>query len=63
MDWYPNEDAAIHFADEILPRIRTKHHDVKFYVVGQDPTDRLQQLGNRPEIIVTGRVEEIQPYI
>ena len=63
MDWYPNEDAAIYFADEIFPTIQTKYPNVKFYVVGQFPTERLQRLVNRPGITVTGRVDDVKPYI
>ena len=63
MDWFPNEDAVIYFADEILPTIQAKYPNVKFYVVGQFPTERLQRLGNRPGIVVTGRVDDVKPYI
>ena len=63
MDWYPNEDAVIYFADEIFPRIQEKHPNIKFYIVGKDPTTRVRQLENRQGIIVTGRVEDPKPYI
>ncbi len=63
MDWLPNEDAAIYFADKVLPKIKEKHPKVKFYVVGQYPTERLQRIGNRPGITVTGRVDDVKPYI
>ncbi|MFB3040499.1 MAG: glycosyltransferase, partial [Candidatus Poribacteria bacterium] len=63
MDWYPNEDAVIYFADEIFPRIQEKHSNIKFYIVGKDPTTRVSQLENRQGIIVTGRVGDAKPYI
>ena len=63
MDWYPNEDAVIYFADEIFPLIKARRADAKFYIVGQHPTNRVQKLGERPGIIVTGRVEDTKPYI
>jgi polysaccharide biosynthesis protein PslH len=63
MDWYPNEDAVTYFADEILPGIRAKRPEVEFYIVGKNPTDRVQGLESRPGVVVTGRVEDIQPYI
>ena len=63
MDWFPNEDAAIYFIEEILPAIQLKCPNVKFYVVGQFPTERLKRYGNRPGVVVTGRVDDVKPYI
>ena len=63
MDWFPNEDAAIYFLDEILPTIQKKCPNLKFYVVGQFPSERLKRYGNRPGVIITGRVDDVKPYI
>ena len=63
MDWFPNEDAAIYFIEEILPAIQLKCPNVKFYIVGQFPTERLKRYGNRPGVVVTGRVDDVKPYI
>ena len=63
MDWFPNEDAAIYFIDDILPTIQEKRPNLKFYVVGQFPSERLKRYGNRPGVIITGRVDDVKPYI
>ena len=63
MDWFPNEDAAIYFIEEILPTIQTKYPNLRFYVVGQSPTERLKRYGNRPGVVVTGRVDDVKPHI
>lgn len=63
MDWFPNEDAAVYFIDEILPAIHIKRPNLKFYVVGQFPSERLKRYGNRPGVVVTGRVDDVKPYI
>ena len=63
MDWFPNEDAAIYFIDEILPTIQKKRPNLKFYVVGQFPSERLKRYGNRPGVVITGRVDDVKPYI
>lgn len=63
MDWFPNEDAAIYFIDDILPTIQKKRPNLKFYVVGQFPSERLKRYGNRPGVIITGRVDDVKPYI
>ena len=36
---------------------------MKFYVVGQYPSERLKRYGNRPGVVVTGRVDDVKPYI
>ena len=63
MDWYPNEDAVIYFAEKILPKIQAEHPDVQFYIVGKSPTEWVEQLAQQQGVIVTGRVDEIKPYI
>ncbi len=63
MDWFPNEDAAIYFIDEILPAIQINRPNLKFYVVGQYPSERLKRYGNRTGVVVTGRVDDVKPYI
>lgn len=62
MDWYPNEDAVGYFADEVLPRVQTQVPDVKFSIVGGNPSARVRKLAERSGIVVTGRVPEIKPY-
>ena len=62
MDWYPNEDAVSFFADEVLPRIQTSVPDVRFSIVGGNPSARVQKLAERKGVVVTGRVPEIKPY-
>jgi glycosyltransferase involved in cell wall biosynthesis len=63
MDYRPNVDAVCYFADEILPVIRQTKSDLKFVVVGRNPTRALRGLGERPGIIVTGTVPEVAPYL
>ena len=62
MDWYPNEDAVSFFAEEVLPHVQKKVSDVKFSIVGGNPSARVQQLADREGVVVTGRVPEIKPY-
>ncbi len=64
MDWMPNEDAILYFAEEILPRIASRVPEVKVTVVGRNPTPKLQALAKRePKIVLTGRVDDVRPYI
>lgn len=64
MDWLPNEDAIRYFIEQIMPRIKQVVPDLKLSVVGRNPYPRLVELSKRdPSIIVTGRVEDVRPYM
>jgi sugar transferase (PEP-CTERM/EpsH1 system associated) len=64
MDWMPNEDAVIYFAESILPAIARVLPGVSLTVVGRNPTRRLLALAEQNRRIqVTGRVEDIRPYV
>lgn len=64
MDWLPNEDAMQFFIKEILPRVRQTVPDVTLTVVGRDPYPSLVEQSRRdPNIIVTGRVADVRPYM
>jgi len=64
MDWLPNEDAILYFADKILPVIRERMPGVKLRVVGRRPTQRVQALATGDSgIEVTGTVPDIRPYL
>jgi glycosyltransferase involved in cell wall biosynthesis len=64
MDWMPNEDAVIYFAESILPAVTRVVPDVSLTVVGRNPTKRLLALAeHNGQIRVTGRVEDIRPYV
>ena len=64
MDWLPNEDAIQFFTREVLPRIRREIPDVTLTVVGRNPFQSLIELAKRdPSIRVTGRVEDVRPFM
>jgi len=64
MDWMPNEDGILYFVNAILPLIRKQRPNVKLWVVGRRPGKKIQALAESdPGIVVTGRVEDIRPFI
>ncbi len=63
MDYWPNVDAVDWFAHTVLPLIRKRNPNFVFYVVGSNPSDRVQQLNSLDGVVVTGRVEDVRPYI
>ncbi|MBC7250287.1 MAG: glycosyltransferase [Anaerolineae bacterium] len=63
MDFRPNVDAVLWFVDSVLPLVRQQVPDVRFYIVGQSPLPRVQALATNPDVVVTGRVPDVRPYI
>ena len=62
MSWPPNEDAAEHFARDIMPAVRNRIPDASFWIVGAEPSARVQNLASIPGIHVTGTVADIRPW-
>ena len=63
MDYWPNIDAAHWFAAEVLPLVRLVQPMVRFYVVGHRPVASLQALNGRDQVVVTGGVPDVRPYL
>ncbi|MDI6745937.1 MAG: TIGR03087 family PEP-CTERM/XrtA system glycosyltransferase [Rhodocyclaceae bacterium] len=63
MDYWPNIDAAVWFAGEVLPPLRLKYPGVRFYIVGRSPAAAVQALANDSATVVTGTVDDVRPYL
>jgi glycosyltransferase involved in cell wall biosynthesis len=63
MNWPPNEDAAEHFARDVMPAVRSRIPDATFWIVGADPSPRVRNLANIAGVKVTGTVTDIRPWI
>jgi len=59
----PNVHGIIRFCREILPLIRREIPEVKLSIVGSSPPDEIIRLGKMDNVVVTGWVEDIKPYI
>jgi polysaccharide biosynthesis protein PslH len=62
MDWMPNQEGMLYFASEMLPHIRLAVPDADLWIVGRYPGREIQDLAS-PHIHVTGRVEDVRPYL
>lgn len=62
MDYRPNVDAVLWFADEVLPLIVEQAPAVRFQIVGMNPHERLERLRQNPAIEIIGAVESVVPY-
>jgi GT2 family glycosyltransferase len=58
----PNIDAVLYFVREVFPIIKKKIPTITFYIVGINPPEEIKKL-NSKDIIVTGWVPEVKPYL
>ncbi len=63
MDWMPNEDAIAFFASDVWPLVRSAVPDATLTVVGRKPGAAVRALDGRRGVEVTGRVEDVRPYL
>jgi sugar transferase (PEP-CTERM/EpsH1 system associated) len=63
MDYFPNVDAVQYFCKMVLPFVHNAMPEVKFYIVGSNPTHQVRELGKQPNVIVTGTVPDVRPYL
>ncbi len=60
---YPNVDAVLYFANEIWPLLKSRLPEVKFIVVGQAPPPEIQSLSQDQAVTITGRVDDVRPFL
>jgi sugar transferase (PEP-CTERM/EpsH1 system associated) len=63
MDYWPNVDAVVWFAKEVLPLVRAQLPAARFWIVGSKPAAEVQALAALDGVSVTGRVPDVRPYI
>jgi glycosyltransferase involved in cell wall biosynthesis len=63
MDWYPNEDAMVHFITDVLPQVRRQRPGVSLTVVGRNPSARLRALRAAAHVEITGTVGDVRSYV
>lgn len=63
MDYWPNVDAVCWFARDILPRLRQTLPGVNLWVVGMNPSAEVRALAKAGEVVVTGTVPDVRPYL
>ena len=63
MDYRPNIDAVVWFAENIFPLIRNVNPAATFTIVGNKPAREVQALTKHDHVSVTGRVPDVRPYL
>ena len=63
LGWEANVDGLIWFLEDGWDELKRQNPDVKFYIVGKKPDDRIVELAKKHEdIILTGFVEDLEDY-
>ncbi|MCA9936841.1 MAG: glycosyltransferase [Ardenticatenaceae bacterium] len=63
MDYRPNVDAVLWFADEVWLKIKVERPSATWAIVGQKPHARLERLQELDGVTLTGWVDSVQPYL
>lgn len=63
MDYWANIDAVMWFITNVWPLILSENPRVIFCIVGGNPPAHLLALNKKNNIVVTGRVKDIRPFI
>jgi len=63
MDYWPNIDAVDWYARAVLPGLRASRPNLLFAIVGSRPSPQVRELAALPGVLVTGRVEDVRPWL
>jgi sugar transferase (PEP-CTERM/EpsH1 system associated) len=63
MSYFPNHEAVIFFAREVLPLIRKSVEGTRFLIVGRNPGKNVMELREIDGVEVTGFVPDVRTYL
>jgi sugar transferase (PEP-CTERM/EpsH1 system associated) len=63
MDYPPNIEAALWFAERVLPELRRRDPSLEFFVIGRNPAKALLKAAKNGGMRITGGVPDIRPYL
>ena len=63
MNHAPNIEAVLWFAAQVMPRLRAQGIPIRFAVVGPAPTPAVRRLRHLPDILVSGFVPDLRPWL
>ena len=58
-----NQDAVLHFVEDIFPLIKKLVPDAVFVIIGAEPPEQIKSLADGKNIEVTGFVDDIQTAV
>jgi polysaccharide biosynthesis protein PslH len=62
MSYHANATAVVRFVEDVMPAVWRQIPDARLWVVGKNPPPEVARLG-RSNVLVTGAVEDIRPYL
>jgi sugar transferase (PEP-CTERM/EpsH1 system associated) len=62
MDYWPNIDAVVWFATQMLPRLRQRWPRLRLHIVGRNPAPAVTALAGEA-VAVTGTVADVRPHV
>ncbi len=62
-DYPPNVSGAVWLAQEIWPKVKTRHPDATLTLVGMNPARAVLALARDPSVRVTGAVSDVRPFL
>jgi len=62
MDYFPNEDGAVAFVENVWPHLRVSFPSITLQIVGANPGVVVRRLGEVEGVQVTGTVPDVRPY-
>ncbi|BDQ04518.1 MAG: glycosyl transferase [Candidatus Dojkabacteria bacterium] len=63
LSWEPNVDGLMWFIKNAWDKLKNKRKNLKFYVVGRNPPERLiEVVAQHKDIVLTGYVEDLEEY-
>ena len=63
LNYKPNVDAVVWFAEHVLPDLRQRLPDATFQIVGQHPAPNVQDLARLPGVEVIGPVPDVRVHL
>ncbi|MDI6792378.1 MAG: glycosyltransferase [bacterium] len=63
LDYGANIEAVLYFYEEVFPKVQEEIPGCLFQIIGRRPPLEIQKLAENPQVIVTGTVEDIRPYL
>ena len=62
MSYEPNIVATEYFVKDIFPRVKERHAEVNFTIIGASPIKRVMELSKQENVKVTGFVDNLDEY-
>ena len=63
MSYHANVTMTLNLIENIMPIVWARRADTRVMVVGKDPPREIQALAQNPNVVVTGTVDDIRPYL